>query len=151
MTPKEYLSQIVFLDQRIDNNLEAIERLKAKTQSVTMHVSDTKVQGTNQVHDFTDTVAKILDLEGKVTCQIDSLVDLKSKITREINGLDNKAYAVLLFKRYVLGRSLAIIAKEMAYSYTWLRHMHGVALEEFKKTYPDIFTSTAQDNTQKHI
>lgn len=149
MTPKEYLSKIILLDQRIETNLESIERLKARAASVTSRISDDKGQGTNTPHDFTDTIAKVLVLEEKVNQEIDQLVDLKSKITKEINGLDNKVYAVLLLKRYVLGRPLLEIAKDMSYSYAWIRHMHGEALEDFKKTYPEIFTT--QDNTQKHI
>ncbi len=149
MTPKEYLSQVILLDQRIETNLESIERLKSRAASVTSKLSDDKGQGTNSLHDFTDTVAKVFALEEKVNQEIDQLVDLKSKITKEINGLDNKVYAVLLLKRYVLGRPLLEIAKDMSYSYAWIRHMHGEALEDFKKTYPEIFTT--QDNTQKHI
>lgn len=149
MTPKEYLNKITLLDQRIESNLEAIERLKARAASVTSKLSDDKGQATNSLHDFTDTVAKVFALEEKVNQEIDQLVDLKSKITKEINGMDNKVYTVLLLKRYVLGRSLLEIAKDMSYSYTWVRHMHGEALEDFKKTYPEIFTT--QDSTQKHI
>lgn len=135
MTPKEYLNQITLLDQRIETNLESIERLKARAASVTSKLSDDKGQGTNTPHDFTDTIAKVLVLEEKVNKEIDQLVDLKSKITKEINGLDNKAYTVLLLKRYVLGKSLLEISKEMNYSYHRVRHMHGEALEEFKRAY----------------
>ena len=141
MTPKEYLSKIILLDQRIETNLEVIERLKSRAASVTSKLSDDKGQGTNTPHDFTDTIAKVLVLEEKVNQEIDQLVDLKSKITKEINGLDNKVYAVLLLKRYVLGRSLLEIATDMSYSYPRVRHMHGEALEDFKKTYPEIFTA----------
>lgn len=149
MTPKEYLSKIILLDQRIETNLESIERLKARAASVTSKLSDDKGGETNSLHDFTDTVTKVFALEEKVNQEIDQLVDLKSKITKEINALENKAYAVLLLKRYILGRSLLEIAKEMNYSYTWVRHMHGEALEDFRKSYPKVFT--AQDDTQKHI
>lgn len=141
MTPKEYLSKIILLDQRIETNLESIERLKARAASVTSKLSDDKGGETNSLHDFTDTVAKVLAMEEKVNQEIDQLVDLKSKITKEINGMDNKIYAVLLLKRYVLGRSLLEIATDMSYSYPRVRHMHGEALEDFKKTYPEIFTA----------
>ena len=43
----------------------------------------------------------------------------------------------ILYKRYVQYKSLEEIAVEMSYSYTRLRHLHGRALQGFKKKYID--------------
>ena len=44
-------------------------------------------------------------------------------------------YSRILYARYVQGRGLQEIAKELCYSYEWMRHLHGVALKEFAKKY----------------
>jgi hypothetical protein len=135
MTPKEYLSQAILLDEKIETNLECLEQLKNRIYSIGgVSYDDTKVSSSGN-KDFTDLVAKVSDLESEINVLTDFYVDLKNKITVEINQLSNNTYSLLLLKRYVLNKSLYEIAREMNYSYGAVRNMHGQALEEFKKMY----------------
>jgi hypothetical protein len=45
MKAKEYLSQALWLNQRIDNKLEQLERLKAMAMRVTANLTQEKVSG----------------------------------------------------------------------------------------------------------
>lgn len=135
LTPKEYLSQAILLDEKIETNLEVLEGLKSRVFGTSAKLSDDVRVQTSGRTDVTDTIDKIIDLERIINQEIDELVDLKKKLTLEINGLENNTYSLLLMKRYILDKKLYEIAKEMCYSYGAIRNMHGLALEEFGKKY----------------
>lgn len=62
---------------------------------------------------------------------VDNYVDKKNKIIGEIQTLENENYMNLLYKRYVEGKRLEVIAVEMNYNYGHTKKMHGWALLEF--------------------
>lgn len=139
MTPKQYLSRAILLDEKIEANLEALENLKSRVYNVNSKFSDdVRVQSSNSC-DFTNAIDNLIEMEKKINKLVDKYVDLKNIITLEINSLENSTYSLLLIKRYVLNKNLYDIADEMFYSYGRIRHMHGEALEEFRKVYPDKF------------
>lgn len=130
VNPKQYLSQIQFIDERINTHLETITELKSKVINVSSHVKDDVIQTSSKM-DFTDVINKIIDLEKEVNEEIDNLVNLKIKIQKEITSLDNWLYSTVLTKRYILNKSLKVIADELNYNYAYVRHVHGGALQEF--------------------
>lgn len=132
MTTKEYLLQIKLLDKKIEANLELLDTLRAKLVSVTSKFDENKVQSSGGVN-FDDTLARVVDLEAKINKEIDNYINLKAKVSSEINGMKDNTLALILFKRYVLNKTLAEIAKELNYSYDHVRHLHGQALMEFRR------------------
>lgn len=134
MTPKEYLSQAILLDHKIESNLEALSDLKARVYSASPKPSD-YVRVQTSPSDPSALVDKMIDLELAINREIDQLVELKGRLMLEINGLDNNVFSLLLMKRYILNKSLYEIAKEMSYSYGAIRNMHGRALDEFGRVY----------------
>ena len=139
MTPKQYLSRAILLDEKIEANLEVLEKLKSRVYSVNSKFSDdVRIQNSNTC-DYTRNIDTLLDVERKINNQVDEYVDLKNTITLEINSLENSTYSLLLIKRYILNKSLFDISEEMFYTYSRIRHMHGEALEAFRHKYPDKF------------
>lgn len=132
MTTKEYLLQVKYLDEKIQSNKEALDNLKAKLTSITSKLDDVKVQSSNQAN-FDETLADIIDTESKLNRDMCKYIRLKYKILSEINAMEDNTLSVILFKRYILGKSLNQIAKELNYSYDHLRHLHLKALREFKR------------------
>ena len=132
MTVKEYLLQVKYLDQKIDANLEMLATLRSKLVKVTSKLDENKVQSSGGVN-FDDTLASVIDLESEITKEIDAYIDLKAKISSEINAMSDNTLSLILYKRYVLNKTLAEIAKELNYSYDHVRHLHGQALMEFRK------------------
>lgn len=132
MTTKEYLLQVTLLDKKIDANLEMLATLRSKLVKVTSKLDENKVQSSGGVN-FDDTLASVIDLESEITKEIDAYIDLKAKISSEINAMSDNTLSLILYKRYVLNKTLCEIARELNYSYDHVRHLHGQALMEFRR------------------
>ena len=132
MTTKEYLLQVTLLDKKIDANLEMLAIQRSKLTRVTSKLDENKVQSSGGVN-FDDTLASIIDLESEITKEIDAYINLRAKISSEINSMSDNTLSLILFKRYVLNKTLSEIAKELNYSYDHVRHLHGQALMEFRR------------------
>ena len=138
MNPKQYLGQIQHTDNLIKSKLDSINQLKASLFSTSSELKQDKIQSSNS-YDFTDTVAKVCDMEADATKLIDYIVDLRRVIENEICQLDNNLYQVILINHYVLNKSLIDIASEFTYEYGYVRKSHGWALEAFKEKFPEKF------------
>lgn len=138
MTPKEYLSQVKYLDDEINTKIEQIDNLRSKITSVSSPQLGDKVQ-TSNTQDFTDAINKIIDEEQRLTDKIDELVNLKCKINSEIEGIENPLFRVVLINYYVLGLNLAKISEKYNYQPNYVRKVHGWALQEFGNKYKNLF------------
>ena len=138
MTPKEYLSQIKYIDDLITSKLESIADLRASVTNITSRLQDDRVQTSGKV-DFTDTINKIVDMEREVNGYVDQLVDLKLNVEREINQLSDNMHVIILTNCYVLNKTLRDVADDFYYSYSHIKTMHGQALVAFKKKFPEKF------------
>lgn len=132
MNNKQYLLQVKLLDEKIQANKETLDALRAKLTDITNKLDDVKVQSSNQAN-FDETLADVIDTESRLTRDMCKYIRLKYKILSEINAMEDNTLSVILFKRYILGKSLNQIAKELNYSYDHLRHLHLKALREFKR------------------
>ncbi len=117
MKAKEYLSQALWLNQRIDNKLEQLERLKAMAMRVTTNLTQEKVSGGyNERNPMENTIVKIMDLEREVNDEIDKLINLKQEILETISLVDDPMAQLLLEMRYINRRTWGEIAEELGYS-----------------------------------
>ena len=74
-SPKKYLLQVKDLDNLIQTNIESMAELKNSMFGITKQLKSDRVQSSNS-YDFTDTIAKICDMEKQTNKYIDDLVDL---------------------------------------------------------------------------
>jgi DNA-directed RNA polymerase specialized sigma subunit len=131
MKAKEYLSQALWLNQRIDNKLEQLERLKAMAMRVTANLTQEKVSGGyNERSPMENTIVKIMDLEREVNDEIDKLINLKQEILETISLVDDPMAQLLLEMRYINRRTWGEIAEELGYSDRGIHKIHGRALKE---------------------
>ena len=137
-SPKEYLSQIRYVDQRINNKRESIDALWAKATRVNKPLKSDMVQESGSF-DTTALIDKVIDLQQETNEMIECLIDLKRVIEKEIHDLDNPLFVVVLYQRYVLGKQLNEISITVSYEDGYVRKVHGWALQEFKKKYPEKF------------
>ena len=135
-TPKEYLRQLRTAEIKIEQKEEELERLKSSLESISTGTDSERVQTTPR-DKVSEDVPQMVDLKREIESDIKALLILKNKIINEIQSMDNPVYIDILYKRYVQYKSLEEIAVEMSYSYTRLRHLHGRALQGFKKKYID--------------
>ena len=145
MKAKEYLQQLQRLDTVINQKIKEVHDLRLQAQSTGgLDYSKKQVQSSPSGDaPFVKLICRIIDLEAEINAEIDRFVDEKHKIINQIQGLKNSDYIRLLFKRYVEFKSLERICVEMNFSYDYIKHLHGYALQDFE----DKILNTTPNNT----
>ncbi len=144
MRAKEYLQQLQRLDTVINQKIKELDELRAMSLSNgCIDYPKERVQ-TSLSPDapFVRTIHRIIDLEAEINAEIDKFIGKKHLIINQIQGLQNADYIDLLYRRYVEYKSLEQIAVEMNFSYNYIKHMHGYALQDFKVR---VLNSTPND------
>lgn len=131
MTPKEYLEQAVYLDQRINSKLTQVENLRSLAGRVTTTYNETP-SGQHDNNRLEKTIAKIIDLEKEIDSDIDRLVDLKKEITETINKIPDLRHRTILEMRYLSFRTWEQIAVELSLDLRWVHRLHSKALQKIK-------------------
>ena len=134
MKAKEYLQQLQRLDTVINQKIKELDGLRLESQSTRgIDYSKERVQ-TSPSGDapFVNLTGRILGLEAEIDREIDNFVDKKHQIINQIQGLSNATYIQVLFKRYVEFKRLEVIAVEMNFTYGYIKHLHGYALQDFE-------------------
>ena len=134
MKAKEYLQQLRKLDIIINQKLQELDELKKMGGIKCIDYTMEKVQS-SQKHcaTFENVLIKIIDMENEINTDIDKLVNKRHCIINQINELQNVQYIEILYKRYVEYKDLKKIAKEMEYTYDYIRKIHVKALQNFEK------------------
>lgn len=137
-TPKDYLGQIKDLDNLINTNLESISTLKTRLYSTSVELKADKTSGGSSF-DFTEIIAKVDAMEHEVDKEVDRLVGLRQEIENEIKSLDSNIQVLVLINYYIIGKSLIDISQEYNYGASYIKRVHGWALESFKEKFPKKF------------
>ena len=130
MTAKEYLSQALHLDHRIDSKIEQIASLNTLATKCTSAITGMPRNPSPSQSTMADAVCKIIDLQELLKKDLSALVDLKREIMGVINGIENDEYKTVLEKRYLCFLSWEQIAVDMGYEMSWLYRLHQRALEK---------------------
>lgn len=143
MTAKEYLFQLQILDTKICQKIEEASQLRSMTGERGMKYDGVHVQ-TSPRNVQEDIITDYIDVEQKINLNIDKYIRLKDKIIDEIHKLDDQRYIQILYMHYVPNEQhrvkrleeIAVIMKKPngnSYSYDHIKHLHGEALEDFRK------------------
>ena len=132
MTAKEYLSQALHLDHRIDSKIEQIASLNALATKCTSAITGMPHNPSPSQSTMADAVCKIIDLQELLKKDLSALVDLKREIMGVINGIENDEYKTVLEKRYLCFLSWEQIAVDLHYSMEYDFKIHKRALEKVK-------------------
>lgn len=135
MKAKQYLRSLRLLDIFINQKIKEMEGLEHSRVSLgSMDYSRDRVQTSPEPDaSYTHVVDHIADLQAEINREIDRYVDRKHRIINQIQGLEDHRYVDVLYKRYVEGKRLEVIAVESNYSYQYVRELHGRALLEFDR------------------
>lgn len=128
MTAKEFLSEMRWLDKRIEDRLEEVARLRSQINRATAVMSDMPRGGKGR--DWTDTLLKATELERKLADQVNELIRWKAEIREAIDRIDDARLRRVLELRYLNMRSWRAIAREMKYDERWVQRLHGMALAQ---------------------
>lgn len=143
MTPKKYLSQLEEYSDKMEIVKDAVIKLRTDIAGVkAVDYSKDRVQSSpSNVQE--NMIAELIEKEAELDQLFVHYKYMIAKITNEILGLPMSFYSKLLYKRYVEFKRLELIAVEMNYSYDFIRHEHGKALQAFERKY--------KVSTEKHI
>ena len=130
MNAKEYLSQVMYIDRRIDSKLEQVMSLREAATKATATLSDMPRPDSPNIRSMEDTIVKIIDLENEINADIDQLVDLKRDIVTIIKAVENPEYQTLLELRYLCFKTWEQIAVEMNYSIQHIYRLRDKALTQ---------------------
>lgn len=133
MNTKEYLSQALAINKRIDSKLEQVSSLRSLAMRVTTSFGEERVCSTKKQSPLEEAMVKLIDLEHEINDDIDKLIDIKKQIAEDISSLENENYRMILELRYVALMKWEDIAETMDYDLRWVYRMHGKALKEFDK------------------
>ncbi|MCQ4922212.1 DUF1492 domain-containing protein [Tissierella carlieri] len=133
MNAKEYLSQALAINKRIDSKLEQVSSLRSLAMRVTTSFGEERVCSTKKQSPLEEAMVKLIDLEHEINDDIDKLLDIKKQIAEDISSLENENYRMILELRYVALMKWEDIAETMDYDLRWVYRMHGKALKEFDK------------------
>lgn len=120
-----YLQQISRLDAKIEIKLEEKTRLKEMVLKTTSAPKEVSVTGGGNQDRFSETLAKIGDLEN----EIDRLVDRRADIVKTIESVDDISQMKVLYKHYAQGKFFKQIASELGIGYRQARNIHKAGLQ----------------------
>ena len=129
MSAKEYLSQAMYIDQRINSKLEQVMTLRDTATKATATLSDMPRSDSPNLQSMENTIVKIVDLENEINRDIDRLVDLKAEVRQLIAALENPEQQLILELRYLCFKQWSAIMEEMGISETSVYRIHGEALK----------------------
>lgn len=134
MKAKEYLLQIAVLQAKIEQKQDRAKEYRDLALCCGgFDYSKERVQTSNLGGQIENPVIRYIALEQEIVEDTYMLQRKKDHITDEIHNLEDANFIKILYERYVKCKNLGEIAKEMGYTYQYIREMHGKALESFKK------------------
>lgn len=136
MTAKQYLRQIRAQNRRIDSLIAEKDRLKQIAEGVSgMSYDSIKVQAARVTpgNRQTDAVCKLIDLEKRITAEIDRYVDMREEAERCILRIQSQTEQDVLRNYYLTGLTWEQVAELMNYDLRYLFKLHGRALISFER------------------
>ena len=128
---KSYLLRLAQCDARINAMQDKIDDLWGQATRITPVLKQDIVSGGGNHDKVGDAVAKIADLRSAINQQIDYYVDLQEEANALLNKLTDNVHYTILYRRYMLGDSFAVIAAEIDKGERQTYSLHGDALLAF--------------------
>ena len=142
MNAKNYLQQVKMLeDHMVRLNNEYFKMRDIEMNPGGVDYSKERVRSSGKSDTVSSVASKFVDLEAEINKCRRTFEDFRNKVVHQMCCLFNTKYTEILYQKYINYKSLKDIADEMEYSYDWVRHAHGWALQEFQETWSDYLKS----------
>lgn len=144
MTTVEYLSQIRRITVLIENKVSdikgnlAVIKENAYGLSGVRYDSD-RVQTSNCYDPTSTTAIRLVALEQEALKQVDGLIAQRKEIVKQIESVPDTEQYDVLFKRYVLNRSVGEIARERDFSRRQTNRLLQNAISCFEDLYGEQY------------
>lgn len=133
MTAKEYLKQALTIDQRINDKLEQVSRLRDMATKATSTISDMPGAASPAPHKMECVVTRLMDTENEIDEEIEKLVALKVDITKTIWKVEDINCRLVLEFRYLSFMSWEKIGESLNYTVRWVHKLHARGLTAVEK------------------
>lgn len=133
MTVKEYLQQVRYYDEVIEEKFAEIDKLRALAIKVNNATDGDRVKSSPSLDKFSDIVSGIVDIQMELKDDIKAFITLKTNILDMINKLTDGRMVQVLYKRYFNYMTFEAIADELHISRRWVTTIHNRALKKLSK------------------
>lgn len=127
MTAKEYLMRAWEIERRIERKIAEREALRARMLSVHSPQITGMPRG-GKSHDWTDTVAAVIDETDAINAEIRELCRVKAQVREAIDTVEDAREREVLELRYRSYLRWEEIAVQMGYDIRWVYRLHGEGL-----------------------
>ena len=137
MTPKDYLDKCRRLELNVREAQNEYEMLYATMLSAVKHKQDPVTS--TPTRGIEDKYLELAERSNEVNQAIDAKVDHTLKVSAELDQMKDDKLRCLLRDRYICCKSWEQIAVDMGYVIRRVYQLHGEALREFERIYPEKF------------
>lgn len=135
MTSKEYLKQIEYLGNEVENLKFELDIAETTMNCISaVRYDKIKVQNGTPPHEagFERQVDRVYELRESLVCKLAEINLKRHEIISVLSKLPNLNQSKLLFKLYVEHKPLGKCAEELNYSYDYTIELHKKALRAVK-------------------
>ena len=133
MTAKEYLNQLIAMDNAINRKQQRLATLRDVAMNTTPNYAAEAVQRTREKNPLENIMSKIVDLDREIDEDIDALVDFKAEVWEKLDKIADERYKRILWLRYADRKTWRYIALELNFTIRYIHKMHLKALAELDK------------------
>lgn len=133
MTAKEYLNQLIAMDNAINRKQQRLATLRDVAMNTTPNYADEAVQRTREKNPLENIMSKIVDLDREIDEDIDALVDFKAEVWEQLDKLEDETQKRILWLHYSERLSWTKVAVEMSFTTRYVYIIHRAALDELDK------------------
>ena len=133
MTAKEYLSQLITIDNAINRKQQRLMTLRDVAMNTTPNYSGETVQHTRNKNPLENIMTKIIDIDRDIDRDIDELVDFKAEVWEKLDKIADERYKRILWLRYADRKTWRYIALELNFTIRYIHKIHLKALAELDK------------------
>ena len=133
MTAKEYLNQLIAMDNAINRKQQRLATLRDVAMNTTPNYADEAVQRTREKNPLENIMSKIVDLDREIDEDIDALVDFKAEVWEKLDKIADERYKRILWLRYADRKTWRYIALELNFTIRYIHKMHLKALAQLDK------------------
>lgn len=135
LSPKEQLSQIPQMNQRISQRVKLIEYYMEQAEKMGGALKEISVKASGTQSPMADWVDKAIDLAGDIEREVEELRAERRLVCGIVSQITNPKYKQVLELRYFspYAATWEYIAEEMQLDVRWVYRLHGEALAEYGK------------------
>ena len=136
MTAKEYLRQLIDIDQDIQDYQDEILRIRTGLEKMTPQLSGMPM-GSPDPDKLAGHMDGLIMWQERLNKAVDEACRLKVVVMDILEQMPNETTRRILWTRYIAGKPFTLISVELSYSYHRTCHLHGQALREFDEIVKD--------------